>query len=966
MIASVPLQPRIERSFDDKFSDKLHSRFQPLPRTSKSTISKSSQAQAMISSVDHCVKKSSDGIVSMTHVVEGIDASRIMRVEASKKIVKGTIEKRKILCEYEKKFGGGDEDSPSIVTKKKGEILQPIHPFMSSSPSPPSEKMRPCVKKYYRIDELSIHNVIAIVLRESRSSLSKRDLFNLSFTDTNMYKFVPLVVRWLDVDYSSLRQPRLDYQTQQSICNQRVEMMNAAMVAFGLDPGKLVRYLRGEYTGESRDTERILSIIGPHISESDASHIRRILQSGCPAELQLIESAASKLEMMKRGNQKSVNDNPDIVREKLNKEERYSHIIAIHPLMCLFSPYLRHTAQGMVIKDGKDPRLVWDGSTKQTVDDTVLNEVTPVEYEAEITFGDTKKRFYSDLYNLRISYPDEDILLATTDVKACFRYPRVHPDLTGAFGFYAGDFYFLATAMVFGHLVSCPSWEPFCRAIESMTAVFDNRPDLVVKHRAYLNMIQWRTSKLDENESYAKAVACKVNRGVLGENGHPTRSPARIYVDDALLAAVGWQRMEMRLAATIEAIFTVLGEPEVRLRQCPLALDKWEELVVSHEQIMLGLTINMRTMTVEIPSGYRSEVLTLLNSTWHVHRRTFSVEEAQILTGKLARLAEGAPWVFHLMSHMYTTIAKALAFNKAFLAQTSAEFRLLIHNISSKNLTKSTCKDQAKVISFAMKQAAKMVHHSKASYFINKTMRYELEFFREMLQPDSEIKWQTPIAFLIQRTPFATTVGDSCLEGAGGYSIALGFWWHLEFPEEIKRRTLLFKKNNDDGGLISINVLEFITVIINYCAALHVFQTRHVTDDPNPVLLNVTDNTSALNWTLHSCKTSKIGRMLARFFCSFLINSPLGINSEWISTAENEIADDISRLKKESTLNNSQFSSFDYSTLKQRYPELRHCTFFQIEPEILLLIWDIVLKGKWPSHKNIQALKQKELGKLIS
>ena len=67
-----------------------------------------------------------------------------------------------------------------------------------------------------------------------------------------------------------------------------------------------------------------------------------------------------------------------------------------------------------------------------------------------------------------------------------------------------------------------------------------------------------------------------------------------------------------------------------------------------------------------------------------------------------------------------------------------------------------------------------------------------------------------------------TTFGDSCLEGAGGYSTSLGFWWHLPFPDEIKSRTLLRKNNNKDGMLISINVLEFVTVIINYCAALHV------------------------------------------------------------------------------------------------------------------------------------------------
>jgi hypothetical protein len=64
--------------------------------------------------------------------------------------------------------------------------------------------------------------------------------------------------------------------------------------------------------------------------------------------------------------------------------------------------------------------------------------------------------------------------------------------------------------------------------------------------------------------------------------------------------------------------------------------------------------------------------------------------------------------------------------------------------------------------------------------------------------------------------------------------------------------------------LVLINVLEFVMVIINYCAALNVVRTSPVTDNPHPVILNVTDNSSALSWTLHTCKQSKIRQMLAR------------------------------------------------------------------------------------------------------
>ncbi len=120
------------------------------------------------------------------------------------------------------------------------------------------------------------------------------------------------------------------------------------------------------------------------------------------------------------------------------------------------------------------------------------------------------------------------------------------------------------------------------------------------------------------------------------------------------------------------------------------------------------------------------------------------------------------------------------------------------------------------------------------------------------------------------------TIGDSSLlEGAGGFLIILGFWWHIHFPDEVVQRSLQFRSNNNDGMLVSINVLKFMMVIINYSA--HVVWTSLVTDDPHPVILNVTRNSSALSWTLHMCQQSKIGQMLARFFCSLLITSREGL-----------------------------------------------------------------------------------------
>jgi hypothetical protein len=338
------------------------------------------------------------------------------------------------------------------------------------------------------------------------------------------------------------------------------------------------------------------------------------------------------------------------------------------------------------------------------------------------------------------------------------------------------------------------------------------------------------------------------------------------------------------------------------------------------------------------------------------------VSEAQKLTGKLACLAEGANWVFHLLSYLYSSIIYALSDNKALLLESSQEFREIIIGLKTGAFI-TQCVNLARYTNFAMKRAARLVHHASYQYNINSTMRSEIKFFRGKLRPNSGIEWETPITHLIPRTPFATVIGDSSLECAGGFSVALGFWWHIHFPKEVIQRTLRFRKNNDAGKLISINVLEFITVMISYIVALHIVQTSTITDDPYPVILSITDNLSALSWTRHTCKRLRVGRLLARFFCSLLINSPLGINAQWISTVDNVIADIISRLKKASNIDLSLY--FNYTTLKQTYPELSHCSFFQIRPELISLIWDIVLTKKWPTHEEVQILKWRPLGRLI-
>jgi hypothetical protein len=221
-------------------------------------------------------------------------------------------------------------------------------------------------------------------------------------------------------------------------------------------------------------------------------------------------------------------------------------------------------------------------------------------------------------------------------------------------------------------------------------------------------------------------------------------------------------------------------------------------------------------------------------------------------------------------------------------------------------------------------------------------MRAKLDFIRQALNNDSGIAFEAPIAFIIPRTPTATLFGDSLLQACGGYSTTLRIWWYISFPDKIIQRTLLHLSNNKSKTFISINIncLEYVTIIINYCAAITALLKRQVTNDPHPVVLCVTDNISAKNWTLHTSKKSIIGCALARFFCGLLIGSDVGINAKWISTAANKVVGEISRIKKSNT---PLSFHYEFSKLQQDRAELKNCRFFQPSPELLSMIWEILL-----------------------
>ena len=115
----------------------------------------------------------------------------------------------------------------------------------------------------------------------------------------------------------------------------------------------------------------------------------------------------------------------------------------------------------------------------------------------------------------------------------------------------------------------------------------------------------------------------------------------------------------------------------------------------------------------------------------------------------------------------------------------------------------------------------------------------------------------------------------------------------------IVPHTLKHLKNNNDKNLISINVLEFVTIIYNNYTALTGLTTGNIINYPHTVVLHTVETISVHLWTVSTRKIS-ILRMIIAIFCHLLMDYVLGINSIWISMCDNCTANHISRLKQSS------------------------------------------------------------------
>ena len=801
-------------------------------------------------------------------------------------------------------------------------------------------------KKFSFIRTPSFDNVLLPVLKSGYLSLEESQTLG---SVHQLYAHLYITIhRSIDIDFSTLFHADPEWESQTAIPFAKKMKLLACSIYFNFNIPQMIRYLGGQYTGDDRDVPTILNNIRHIIPADTLSHIERILTTGAPAEFMGESSVENFLDYWRYGNHKSVEHNKLKIEKVMNKEDKHRYLIPLPCWIARFIPNLHITPQGLIIKPDKNDRLVFDASHLIKFYSICSNMMTTPSVEHPIEYGDAFTRYLTWIYNMRISLPNEDILQFSDDVSGAFRWPRLHPWIATAFSFLFFGTLYIPTGQVFGSNTSAQNFEPIAKARTLVAKHIFNNEDceaLVRKHALLIDQVKFDPIEDLPSESFVKAKPCSKHKGIYKSNGLRLPQPFIMFVDDLLLADT---RLFMKLcmAASLESLYRVMGPDLPELRRSNVSIEKYLQLMVSHKQVQLGLEVDTRKMVVYLPDSKKQPLIQLLKH-WHHQRRSFVIKEASSLLGKLNYAAEVAPWARFLFMAIRSSLLHCMRRNRK-LIMSRPQFKQAIADAND------VSDDSISVLrrKFALSKLAKAIWNSKAKCFINKSLREEINLLIQIIQ-DQSIKWSHSIAHMIPRTPDFQAWGDASLHAAGGYSIDLQFYWYLTWPESIQSKTLKFfkRKAKYNGEIISINLLEYVVIIINYAICSFIYKSKQLGHTfKYQSLLNWSDNRSAISWTKQAAISSAGGKALSRIFCSLCINNDLQCVSDYINTKENTIADDISRVK-----NNLCESSL--KKLFQDHVALRSCGRFHLNPDFVSCLTHAVLSGQSPPLQQLPDCK---------
>ena len=381
--------------------------------------------------------------------------------------------------------------------------------------------------------------------------------------------------------------------------------------------------------------------------------------------------------------------------------------------------------------------------------------------EPQVMYADALQRHINRIWNSRITFPDEELYLFDDDIKGTFRYSKYHPDVAGAFSFVISKYLLVSLEQTCGSLVIPQYSEPLARPRTHLAASLSKRRDLLSKYQTPISQVTFSPPP-EPSLRFTPAVKDSQNHGISDANS----IAYNMFVDDSLYVHIE-QVIRHSMAASIEALYMVLGYPDITTRQDALSLDKFLQSVYSYQRDQLGVLINTRSMTIGLAEQKRLTMIDELTH-WHQGRRSFTLLQGVTLCGSLEYWSNTSRWGRFLFLSLRDSVTSALHQASA-ITKDRQVIKVMISELARRP---STADLRAR---FLHRNIAKEIYKCKALARINRSMKTELNIIKRILINPTIYNLTTPIAHLATQDPDFLAYSDACLEAAGAQVPTLKF-----------------------------------------------------------------------------------------------------------------------------------------------------------------------------------------------
>jgi hypothetical protein len=812
---------------------------------------------------------------------------------------------------------------------------------------------KPSLKHCFKSQAASRHILLPVI---KSGFLSPADLEEFYSWSNDGRVVGELLAEFQDVDFSALQGYPEGWEDETEVNHDRIRMATAALLHFDGDVSSVVRWVGGIHVGEHYKREERLKELRPMLPAELYKDLERIFNLGIPGQLNAESTEENFQAFRQYGNHKSLAADPQFLHENIVKGFKRSYFLGFDRRMIHFALNCHQTPHGIVSPDSKDSRLTCDASFRPNVNAHAVNDWVDMQAtEPTLTFMTSPMRFMVWVYNARITYPNEEVLVGDDDVSGAFRLLKNHPDLVAMLSFVALDLMLCYTSGPFGVNWTPSNWDVLAQARQRAAQYFwIHEPDETIEMmREFMESMQTMPPATPEEAAqFTRAEPDSINKGVLDSNGERRPPEFCMWVDDNVYADIA-KFMRLTVACSFRALYTVFGLPIPRIAPDTISHGQKLTMVYTNRRVWIGKEWNLRRLCVGITSEKRAKTVKSLTDVLTATGRDYNLLDIASLHGQLESATEhcswGRVWFFALQNALRRVVAtRTHVVIRQFHAQGRAhELRRALDPQLEKRFAPLVARYQARA-----------VWNSRATMRLSAEVLDGLEKMRRYMS-NSDLPWRQQIGYIIPRDAHVISWGDAATThgGGGAFCPGLELWFDIVWSDRVKQGLL--------DKTVHINSLEFIVLLLQIMAILE--RTKTLSDPEREqffprgvpaelVILVWIDNTSAKSWANKVTSRSATGQRLIGILSELLRTRNFGFNAEHIAGEDNKTADYISRLCHEFPSHLARIQQ-----LFQKEPALESYHYFRPSPEILSLLSSLLFSEQAPDLPSLP----RTLGQLV-